>query len=99
VVPLVADDVPIHHRPLAAGVRGRHRIVGVIQVGRADGEQNAKNNSDKDTHDETPRSRSQTQLTEMRFQRSQGGLEDNCDSKSVDFGSFSVNHKKALVVL
>src|SRR4029079_9107638 len=70
VVPLIADDVPIHHRALAAGGRGRHRIVGIIQVGRADREQNAKNNSDEDTHDETPRSRSQTQLTEMRFQRS-----------------------------
>src|SRR5262245_8904280 len=54
-VPVVADDVPIHHRALRArGARGRLCGMRVIKVCPTDSEDYAEDNSDEDAHNETP---------------------------------------------
>jgi hypothetical protein len=54
MVPFVADDIPIHHGTLCNGcaVGIRHRVARVIEIGAANGDYGAKDNADKDTHDE-----------------------------------------------
>jgi len=46
-VPVVADDIPVDHRPFpAGGVRGRRRMAGIIKVGSANGEYDAEKNTE-----------------------------------------------------
>jgi hypothetical protein len=54
MVPFVTDDIPIHHGTLCNGcaVGIRHRTARVIEIGAANGDYGAKDNADKDTHDE-----------------------------------------------
>src|SRR5512136_2042419 len=82
-VPVTADDIPVHHRPLqAVGVRGRHRVVGVIEVGTTNGEYDAEKDSDEDAHGETPRSPISNAADQEQFRARLGGLDVNCDSKT-----------------
>jgi hypothetical protein len=54
MVPFVADNIPVHHWTLRDGraVGIRHRMACVIKIGAPNRDYGAKNNADKDTHDE-----------------------------------------------
>jgi len=83
MVPFVADNIPVHHWTLRDGraVGIRHRMACVIEIGAPNRDYGAKDDADKDTHDENSWFPISNAADNGEFPPVWHGRPSNCDSQ------------------